>query len=65
MDAAASYNVHSLNTSDVCCQVTLIDQSPHQLAKAKAKPALRGVTILEASFDLNVSSGAGYLLTRV
>ncbi len=27
--------------------VTLIDQSPHQLAKAKAKPQLKGVTILE------------------
>ena len=24
-----------------------MDQSPHQLAKAKAKPALKGVTILE------------------
>lgn len=27
--------------------VTLIDQSPHQLQKAKGKPALQGVTILE------------------
>ncbi len=27
--------------------VTMCDQSPHQLAKAKAKPALKGVTILE------------------
>jgi hypothetical protein len=27
--------------------VTLIDQSPHQLAKARAKPQLKGVTILE------------------
>lgn len=27
--------------------VTLIDQSPHQLAKAKAKADLQGVTILE------------------
>lgn len=27
--------------------VTLIDQSPHQLAKAKAKPALKDVTIME------------------
>jgi hypothetical protein len=27
--------------------VTLIDQSPHQLAKAKGKPALRDVTIME------------------
>jgi hypothetical protein len=30
-------------------QVTLIDQSPQQLAKARAKPALKGVTIMEAS----------------
>ena len=27
--------------------VTLIDQSPHQLAKAKKKPDLQGATILE------------------
>lgn len=27
--------------------VTLMDQSPHQLAKARAKPALKGVTIVE------------------
>lgn len=27
--------------------VTLIDQSPQQLAKARAKPDLQGVTILE------------------
>ena len=27
--------------------VTLIDQSPHQLAKARRKPDLQGVTILE------------------
>ena len=27
--------------------VTLIDQSPHQLAKARQKPALQGVTIME------------------
>jgi MPBQ/MSBQ methyltransferase len=27
--------------------VTLIDQSPHQLAKAKQKPALQDVTIME------------------
>lgn len=27
--------------------VTLIDQSPHQLQKAKEKPALQGVTIVE------------------
>ncbi|KAF6255464.1 plant-type MPBQ/MSBQ methyltransferase [Scenedesmus sp. NREL 46B-D3] len=39
--------------------VTLIDQSPHQLAKAKAKPALKDVTILEAdSFDRYVSAGS-------
>jgi hypothetical protein len=29
--------------------VTLIDQSPHQLAKAKGKPALKDVTILEVT----------------
>ena len=29
--------------------VTLVDQSPHQLAKAKAKPALQSVTIKEVS----------------
>jgi len=48
--------------------VTLIDQSPHQLAKAKAKPALKDVTILEGdaedlpfetdSFDRYVSAGS-------
>lgn len=48
--------------------VTLIDQSPHQLAKAKAKPALKGVTILQGdaedlpfatdSFDRYVSAGS-------
>ena len=27
--------------------VTLLDQSPHQLAKARAKPELKDVTILE------------------
>ncbi len=27
--------------------VTLIDQSPHQLAKAKQKPQLRSVTVME------------------
>jgi MPBQ/MSBQ methyltransferase len=32
--------------------VTLIDQSPHQLAKAKAKPALKDVTILEVRLQL-------------
>lgn len=31
--------------------VTLIDQSPHQLAKAKAKPALQKVTILEGDAE--------------
>uniref|UniRef100_A0A7S3VVX1 MPBQ/MBSQ family SAM-binding methyltransferase profile domain-containing protein n=1 Tax=Dunaliella tertiolecta TaxID=3047 RepID=A0A7S3VVX1_DUNTE len=48
--------------------VTLIDQSPEQLAKAKAKPALQGVRILEGdaedlpfetdSFDRYVSAGS-------
>lgn len=48
--------------------ITLIDQSPHQLAKAKGKPGLKGVTILEGdaedlpfatdSFDRYVSAGA-------
>lgn len=48
--------------------VTLIDQSPHQLAKAKAKPALKQVTIQEGdaedlpfatdSFDRYVSAGS-------
>lgn len=48
--------------------VTLIDQSPHQLAKAKQKPALKNVTILEGdaedlpfatdSFDRYVSAGS-------
>lgn len=48
--------------------VTLIDQSPQQLAKARAKPALKGVTILEGdaedlpfptdSFDRYVSAGS-------
>ena len=27
--------------------ITLLDQSPHQLAKARAKPDLQGVTIVE------------------
>lgn len=30
--------------------VTLVDQSPHQLSKAKAKPALQRVTIKEVCF---------------
>eukprot|EP00879_Flechtneria_rotunda_P004690 GHRR01004954.1.p1 GENE.GHRR01004954.1~~GHRR01004954.1.p1 ORF type:complete len:313 (+),score=64.06 GHRR01004954.1:258-1196(+) len=48
--------------------VTLIDQSPHQLAKAKKKPALKDVTIMEGdaedlpfatdSFDRYVSAGS-------
>ncbi|KXZ49108.1 hypothetical protein GPECTOR_23g39 [Gonium pectorale] len=56
--------VKSINPSNV----TLIDQSPHQLAKAKAKPALKEVTILEGdaedlpfatdSFDRYVSAGS-------
>lgn len=29
--------------------VTLLDQSPHQLAKARAKPELKGVTIVQVS----------------
>ena len=29
--------------------ITLVDQSPHQLAKAKKKAALREVTIMEVS----------------
>lgn len=29
--------------------VTLIDQSPHQLAKAKKKPDLQGISIVEVS----------------
>lgn len=47
--------------------VTLIDQSPHQLEKARAKPGLKGVTIMEGdaeelpfetdSFDRYVSAG--------
>ena len=37
--------VKSVNAENV----TLIDQSPHQLAKAKQKPALQGVTIMEVS----------------
>jgi ubiquinone/menaquinone biosynthesis C-methylase UbiE len=32
--------------------VTLMDQSPHQLAKARAKPALAGVTIIEVRTPL-------------
>jgi MPBQ/MSBQ methyltransferase len=31
--------------------ITLLDQSPHQLAKAKAKPDLAGVTILEGDAE--------------
>ena len=31
--------------------ITLIDQSPHQLAKAKKKPDLQAVTILEVSWQ--------------
>lgn len=29
--------------------VTLVDQSPHQLEKARTKPDLQGVTVLEVS----------------
>ena len=32
--------------------VTLVDQSPHQLSKAKAKPALQRVTIKEVCFGV-------------
>ena len=48
--------------------ITLLDQSPHQLAKAKAKPLLKGVTFIEGdaealpfetdSFDRYTSSGS-------
>lgn len=48
--------------------VTLLDQSPHQMAKAKAKPSLKGVTFVEgdaenlpfptASFDRYTSAGS-------
>lgn len=48
--------------------VTLLDQSPHQMAKAKVKPALQGVTFVEgdaenlpfetASFDRYTSAGS-------
>lgn len=48
--------------------VTLIDQSPHQLSKARKKPALKDVTIMEGdaealpfasdSFDRYVSAGS-------
>jgi hypothetical protein len=31
--------------------VTLIDQSPHQLEKARQKPGLKGVTIMEVRPD--------------
>jgi MPBQ/MSBQ methyltransferase len=31
--------------------ITLLDQSPHQLAKAKAKPLLNGVTIVEGDAE--------------
>jgi hypothetical protein len=30
-------------------KITMIDQSPHQLAKARKKEGLKGVTILEVS----------------
>lgn len=48
--------------------VTLLDQSPHQMAKAKKKPSLKGVTFVEgdaenlpfesASFDRYTSAGS-------
>ena len=39
--------------------VTLIDQSPHQLAKARRKADLQGVTIMEVrpSLERNPASG--------
>lgn len=39
--------------------VTMCDQSPHQLAKAKAKPALKGVTILEVGPGHDWGCGLG------
>lgn len=49
-------------------QVTCVDQSPHQMSKAKAKPALQGCTFLQGdaenlplpsnSFDRYVSAGS-------
>lgn len=39
--------------------VTLIDQSPHQLAKARRKADLQGVAILEVSVSVSVSGAAG------
>ena len=44
--------------------VTLVDQSPHQLSKAKAKPALQRVTIKEVCFgvlQLQILIGASLL----
>jgi MPBQ/MSBQ methyltransferase len=34
--------------------VTLVDQSPHQLAKARKKPDLHGVTIMEVGNPLSL-----------
>jgi 16S rRNA G1207 methylase RsmC len=39
--------------------VTLMDQSPHQLAKARAKPALQGVTIVEVGLFGKGGGGQG------
>jgi len=39
--------------------VTLLDQSPHQMAKAKAKPALQGVTFVEGDAE-NLPFATGY-----
>lgn len=41
--------------------VTLIDQSPHQLEKAKQKPGLRGVAILEVGFHVKPLRNCTYL----
>ena len=34
--------------------VTLIDQSPHQLAKAKQKPQLQSVTVMEVRSAVSI-----------
>lgn len=39
--------------------VTLLDQSPHQMAKAKAKPSLAGVTFVEGDAE-NLPFSTGY-----
>ena len=37
--------------------ITLVDQSPHQLEKAKQKPLLQGVTIKEVGCACNAIAG--------